>query len=510
MEMKTIKKLMFTVAAAILAVVIFFCFARERAFCMGVPIISQTESERFTQFEEQDLNNRILHMDVPVAIDNASRTIYIAQNIDKETYYTELDGVLTETEGKKMYFVRDGGFENFVQAVAEGHRFRLIIDLQQGTYMEYGVVFTDLPVIRIAGLKTGVDEEDRSIYSGEIIVWDPLYESSGKYSVQTSLLDWHRRGSSTLGDAKKSWKLSLKKEDGTNNDLEFIGLEKGDDDWILNAIYRDDTKIREKMAMDLWNTYLAQEEYNYKMSQGKYAEVVCNGQYCGLYLLQRRIDRKYLELGENQFLAKGIKAADGLPLEEYFDIIGSETAPDKVWDVLENINKRENGRYINLDNWKDVSLLIDFGYMPDNAGKKNVYFVVSESDGEFEAREILWDTDFSFGVNYASGFVHRPEKTVNARRYRHDAVAADHPDLDRMMAERWFEMRSEFLTAENVFRIIDQNYEKINACGAKTRDEQQWGRYYDDSDDSIDVMKKFIEERLEFLDAEHSKNITQQ
>ena len=148
--------------------------------------------------------------------------------------------------------------------------------------------------------------------------------------------------------------------------------------------------------------------------------------------------------------------------------------------------------------------------MPDNSGKKNVYFVVSESDGEFEAREILWDTDFSFGVNYASGFVHRPEKTVNARRYRHDAVAADHPDLDRMMAERWFEMRSEFLTAENVFRIIDQNYEKINACGAKTRDEQQWGRYYDDSDDSIDVMKKFIEERLEFLDAEHSKNITQQ
>ena len=74
------------------------------------------------------------------------------------------------------------------------------------------------------------------------------------------------------------------------------------------------------MAMDLWNTYLAQEEYNYKMSQGKYAEVVCNGQYCGLYLLQRRIDRKYLELDENQFLAKGIKAADGLPLEEYFDI----------------------------------------------------------------------------------------------------------------------------------------------------------------------------------------------
>ena len=101
MEMKTIKKLMFAVAAAILAVVIFFCFARERAFCMGVPVISQAESERFTQFEEQDLNNRILHMDVPVAIDNASRTIYIAQNIDKETYYTELDGFLTETEGKR-------------------------------------------------------------------------------------------------------------------------------------------------------------------------------------------------------------------------------------------------------------------------------------------------------------------------------------------------------------------------------------------------------------------------
>ena len=69
-----------------------------------------------------------------------------------------------------------------------------------------------------------------------------------------------------------------------------------DDDWILNSLTMDDTRIREKLFMDLWNLNVEKTDYNFKMSTGEFVEVVMNGKYYGLCLLQRRLDAKYLEL----------------------------------------------------------------------------------------------------------------------------------------------------------------------------------------------------------------------
>ena len=58
--------------------------------------------------------------------------------------------------------------------------------------------------------------------------------------------------------------------------MDFLGLE-ADDDWILNSLVIDDTRLREKTVMDLWNNGAANEEYNYKMSTGKYVELINDG-----------------------------------------------------------------------------------------------------------------------------------------------------------------------------------------------------------------------------------------
>ena len=515
-ERNTIKKLIFAAVAALLVAVSVYCLQREKSECMGVPIISQQKAERFTQFTEQDFNGRILHMDMPVAIDNASRTIYISQNIDETTLYTELDGMLVALENQPMYFVRDEGFDNFSDAVRNGHGFRLIIDTGNGTYMEYNVVFTNLPVIRMVGEKTGVNEENRSIYSGDIIVWDGLYEGTGKYRTVQSNLEWHRRGASTLGDDKKSWKLSLKNEDGTNNDLDFVGLEEGDDDWILNAIYRDDTKVREKMTMDMWNQLCEDAPYNYKMSTGRYVEVVNNGQYCGLYLLQRRLDGKYLEL-DDEVMFKGIKATEGLPIEFFYDIVYPKTEkterehPDidnlsaeekAAYSLIEPLHINNDVRNIAMDNWADVSLMIDLGYMPDNAGRKNIYYII-EKDGEStKIKQLLWDTDFSFGVSYNKGFVHEPEGATDRRRYRREDVYLKeyYSNFDEIMAKRWFELRETVFTQENIFDQIRKNTERINICGAFERDRQLWGNYYEGGTDTVETLYSYVEQRLVFLD----------
>ena len=89
--------------------------------------------------------------------------------------------------------------------------------------------------------------------------------------------------------------------------MSLVGL-GADDDWILNPMNLDDTKLKETLFMDLWNQRAEQVNWNENMSAGEYVEVVINQEYWGLFQLQRRIDGKFLSLGSQDILLKsGVK-----------------------------------------------------------------------------------------------------------------------------------------------------------------------------------------------------------
>lgn len=76
---------------------------------------------------------------------------------------------------------------------------------------------------------------------------------------------------------------------------------RNDDDWILNSLYADNTRLRDKLCMDLWQETGAYDNpygKNFGM-QGEYVEVLINDSYTGLYLLTHPIDRKQLGLSAN-------------------------------------------------------------------------------------------------------------------------------------------------------------------------------------------------------------------
>ncbi|MBQ9844955.1 MAG: CotH kinase family protein [Oscillospiraceae bacterium] len=513
------KRLAFILAAVLFAIVAVYYLCEEKSNCMGVSIVSEDKLEYLADYKDIDLDGQIMHMDMPVAMDNATRTIYISQNLDGKSFYTDMEGVLTTSQGYPMYFIREDAFDSFAQSVAEGHSFSLLVELSENTYTQYSVVFTNLPVVRVTGEKAYVNYDKRSVYDGDITVWIPEYEKAGKYSVQHSSVEWHRRGGSTFMDDKKSWKLALKNEDGTNNNLDFLGLEEGDDDWILNAIHRDDTKIREKFVMDIWNRYCETASYNYKMSTGRYVEVVNNGQYWGLYLLQRRVDGKYLEL-DDEILLKSIKRAEQLPIEFFYDIVYPKveaTERDdpntdnlsedekRIYGLIEPFHREEYGNLLDIDNWMDVSLMIDFGYMADNSGQKNIFYLMENISDDMKIKMVLWDTDFSFGIDTGKTFVHKPEGVTENRRYRteEDYLRTVYPQLDKMLAERWFEMRGSIFDKENIYSVISDNYENITRCGAFDREKALWGNYYEGGTDTIDTIYEHIDLRLEFLDKYH-------
>ncbi len=96
-------------------------------------------------------------------------------------------------------------------------------------------------------------------------------------------IDIEVRGSSSQYSQKKQYGFSTKLADGvTNNNISLLGM-PAENDWILNSMVFDSALIRDYLCFNLSRRI---GEY---ASRTAYCEVVINGEYRGLYLLEEKI-----------------------------------------------------------------------------------------------------------------------------------------------------------------------------------------------------------------------------
>lgn len=503
------------VVLAALVGVIGFCIQRENRTCMGVEILSEQRYHTYTNYEYEDLSKRIMQGSEPAAIDVASSTIYISQNITSETNPSDMVGVLKIQGLYNLYFAPDAAFSDLDTAVKEGHRFLLLASSGQDSFMRYDVVFTTLPLLRLEGTTTSVDEDGRDVFSGNLCLWTGYDPDAGNYMVKTSALQWHGRGNATAASPKKSLKLSLKTAKGNNNDVAFLGL-GADDDWILNAMWMDDTKIRERLIMDTWNEMQNTTSYQLRMSSGGYVEAVINGQYMGLFGLQRRVDEKYLGLDDQDILCKGKGVMEASTPQEAYEVkyatLGEAQAYETISAHLAFINQSsvagtQASLNINLENWIDYSLYVQFGNLIDNYLFNNTYFLLRNSEDGKQLYFIPWDTDLSLGIYIQNGRVDyvpaTSDRGTNWERIEKGKLLLLYPDLEKKLAERWYELRSTVLSEESLHGRIMRLHTEIESSGALTRDKALWtGRF--GGEDSVDGLLSFVSRRLTWLDTYYS------
>lgn len=132
-------------------------------------------------------------------------------------------------------------FADPAKAIEEGHLFQAML-VENNTYALFKVVFIGMPTIQLIYDEKQKSEENRVEYSGTIIVTDPL-----RKSVQESHCQFHVRGNVSQNYPKKNYRISLK--DGEDNKInkELLGM-RSDDDWILNALYSDKTRLRDYVS----------------------------------------------------------------------------------------------------------------------------------------------------------------------------------------------------------------------------------------------------------------------
>ena len=92
------------------------------------------------------------------------------------------------------------------------------------------------------------------------------------------------RGNSSAAFTQKRFTLELRNAEGKSQKASLLGM-PADDDWVLLGPYNDRSMMRDAMAFDLWT------EMGHWGSRTRYAEVLINDEYRGVYLLTEKIKR---------------------------------------------------------------------------------------------------------------------------------------------------------------------------------------------------------------------------
>ena len=489
---------------AVVAAAALFSYRSEENSCMGVRILTAAETSRYTNYVPQEIGGWIVCDGHTAAVDSGAFTVYVSQNIDENTGYKDLVGKLDiGNPAWEIYFAEDEMFADLDRAVAENHPFRLIVATGESEYMEYGVVFTTLPVVRIEGEQLYTMPDTDAYFGGDITVWDSNYAHTGGYIKEKSNAEWMANDLRDTGEEKQTWKLSLHNAKGGINMLNLFGLGK-EDDWIINGLDGDPSRVREKLAAHIWNSVSADGGYTLKTPQGEYAEVVYNGEYKGVYAISRKTDQKFLDIDSDDLLLRDKKYPRGSYVQNNYTILDGYYTEEEVWQIVRPFHTKEDLSAVDINSWIDANLIANAVYNKGRRSYTEMYYLFSNgaSSPKIEFMPITEDAVF--------GITHRTKRNIfefDEGLYTSEVKYTDeyaklkeiYPDLDERIAERYRYLRGGILSENSIFDFTDSEYSTLQNSGALLREKVRWG--ISDKNQNAELLKEYIKARFEYLDS---------
>lgn len=395
-----------------------------------------------------------------------------------------------------------------------------MIVYNETTYYKLIFKFTNLPIVNII---PGVEEITTDPAPAIFQIYMKDYDDNIGTTSITSETMIYVRGRSSLYYPKKQYRLKLRK-DNDYNEVSLLGME-ADEDWILDSLYADASKIRNKLSFDLWNQMnsYAPNKYDNDLEMD-YVDVYINNEYHGMYLLKEFYDRKKLELEkyseeDTGILLKGIqygkidwnnyenakhsqdvfpfilKYPKNLPTHaKYWDIILPKVytnffEPDKITKdyVLNNFF---------ISNYLDYNLLMNFIYAADNFEEKNVYLSMKNTKEDTKVLITPWDLDMTYGYIWGSSDTNLIEDSTLVTDSSHLWTSSDY--INKKLKNRYWDLRWKIFTEENINSKIDSYYNKIRHSAQ--RDNEKW--INTNLEEEINKIKTWTKARIEYLDEE--------
>lgn len=458
-------------------------------------------------------------MQLPV--DYVEKTFYVPLNMETDTWETleftsenpELQLLFSEdfTKYDKKQLIKDNADIEFL----------LYNDTEFSTYH---MIFTGLPMIDIY-TGGGIANQEQEI-TGSAVFFDTNFSSQG---ILSSDYNGHIRGNMSTLFPKKGYKINLTKQnaDGSveNNKLSLFGLRK-DDDWILSAQYNDESKLRERLCVELWDEMGAKEiaagaDYN---SNQVFVELIVDGAYYGMYALKEPVDAKQLNLQSNDYLYKreephdlsaetfaqaknplehvlGFEIKEGvlnenawLPMAELAAVL--EASDEEFIEKIPQMVDEDNAMRL----WLYIQVIAGLDQQ-----KKNVFYVANKTGNSYEFTFVPWDFDLTWGNTSDSNpeiLYTRYDEKLLTRCFKWETgerlIGLNVNGSADSMQKLYKELRETVLSDEALELRVEEIDHTLRDSGAYARDQERWPEsvYAEDAE----IVLHFAKERLAYLD----------
>lgn len=307
------------------------------------------------------------------------------------------------------------------------------------------------------------------------------------------------RGNTSKWYDKKSYKIEVYNKDYSKNKKIVLSNFLPLDSFVLDANYRDPSKIRNGIALDLWGLF--NDDFTSIDLMYENVEVFVNGAYRGLYMLITPVKRQTLNLNKTSNNDTSIiikeNEHDHSKTSSYSSVDDNDhdnfeiKYPNdtnwykKVWKKSLNIlqeyyNDNTSNSYetikntFNVTNYVDLVLFNSFISNNDNSLSKNNYiYMNSINDKVFYIQP--WDMEFSMGFHWCEECVRNSKLTIDD--YKDIIVKIDKEpyEIKKLIIERYAYLREHILTEEGINNLIDMRMDEIKY--AAIRDSEKWYEY---------------------------------
>ena len=524
--------LVFCVAA--LAGIALLRVRQDAVTLLGARLADAAQLASITALPQASAEGCVLHWNGEVLPYDAERGVYcLPQPLDGSAA-----GSLSTTWGR-VYLPEEQWAQGRQDAMAEGRTLEAYVsDGRRWCRLE--VYLSGVPALVVHTGSSVPYKLDPQYVSGTMASLDLAFnygeytlfwpEGNSRSQTVTGNIEYHWRGNTNLLANKKSYRLNLLDAKGQPDAKDLLGLGE-DADWFLLNFATDTTRARDKVAWQLWQQLAQQNEHDLPGIQVEYVELYLDDTYMGLYGIARPISRDSLQLPAGDVLYKwrtmpmdrsmptagtfaSLEEEESLSWGVWLEVVWPKSYSEGVWQPMADYVRlyytpgaqtswQQLESTTNLDNLLDVSLFRQFVCAADNFSY-NQYFLQSSADGLYY--RIPWDMDYTFGDVYDEFYSLDMTSTLLPDMELDALYHAGSSRAQRLIAQRWSELRSTVLTMENVTALFGAAQEELTASGALGRDAALWGNaetypweaHYRTLD--VEATLGFMEQRLAFLD----------
>lgn len=340
------------------------------------------------------------------------------------------------------------------------------------------------------------------------------------------------RGSSSQMLEKKQYGWTTYDAAGAKQNVSLLGM-PSENDWILNGLAFDASLMRDYIN---YNMARALGQY---ATRTQYCEVVINGDYRGLYVLQEKIkdDSKRVNIEEiteddisginltGGYITKADKDTGGDPIAWTMDSYAGWTdfihELPKPEDVTDEQNDYIHSQFTSLETLTgadndnpgtgypsviDVPTFIDFMVMNEFSANVDAYQISTyfhkDRGGKLRAGPV-WDFNLSLGLD-----VFGDRSTTDEWQFDNDDNTGakfwkdlfDNDTYKCYFSKRWSQVTSlgQPLNYDSLSAFMDATVLLIDEAAA--REQLRWGTV-PDLDGEVEDIKDFIADRMEWITA---------